>query len=457
MNSKNTAKRSAPPGYQLVPPDGGYGWVMVACSVAIGMIMAIPILAIGLLMPEIIRINKSSTSTASWIPATAFSVGLLVAPANIIFMEKYSHRASSIIGSILASLGLSLCFFTNDISSLFVTFGILFGIGYGVTSNASSLILNQYFKRRYGQAIGYVVASHSLSRLIFAPLVELMIERYRYQGVFLILGGMISNCIVISLLFHPVTPHLKLKQINKPTENDKDKEATVALVEHQSAEIQEEPTKSSTCWNWCTNGPLKSLHFHQLKEPLFYILFFSNLTIFVVGLYITVFLPSLVMENGLTAMQAATIMSFRAGGEIVGRMCIPWIQSQFHLSVTSVYIVVCAVLAAVLTIIVFLTNFVAVIIFATCTGIAGGGIIGLNIMIIAQSVGLQRMGATLSLIMFLNGFISLGVGPFIGFLRDVVGSFSICFFVFSGVLVCNSILWLVKPFIIPSATMHELS
>ncbi|GAB6026880.1 hypothetical protein CHUAL_013525 [Chamberlinius hualienensis] len=450
-------------GYELVPPDGGWGWIVLMGCVLAGLMIAVPIPALGLMFQDILTDMDTTTSTASWIPAISVTTAQLIAPFNAILMDTYSPRVSAICGGLCVSLGLIFSYFANTIEVLFITFGIFTGAGLGITTNASLVILSQYFRKRFGIATGITMASYSSGRLIFAPVMQYLLEIYDYRGVLLILGGMNLNVVVGALLFQPVSRHLIEQRIQssikKSKENNSkslstpnDSEAANTLISTQNSstvaaeKLNNYANKSSDQMTGCCNkGPLKSLKFSQLKQPIFYIILISGCLNNVCSIYFGVFLPSLAHENGLQPMEAAIILSARSGAEIFGRLTAPWIQHHFQIKLLPLYIGLTIAQGISFIIMVFTYSLPGMMSVTIITGIINGSHTGLAMLLVVTCVKPQNLNAVMSLSQFVQGFLYLPSGPLIGLVSDSVGTFDICFYVIAALQFLIAVAWMLKP------------
>ena len=60
------------------PPDGGYGWVIVACSFLCYFLMSLLTCGFGLILVEWIQHFNVNKLTLTWIGAVHFSIGSLL-------------------------------------------------------------------------------------------------------------------------------------------------------------------------------------------------------------------------------------------------------------------------------------------------------------------------------------------------------------------------------------------
>uniref|UniRef100_A0A1B0DG30 Major facilitator superfamily (MFS) profile domain-containing protein n=1 Tax=Phlebotomus papatasi TaxID=29031 RepID=A0A1B0DG30_PHLPP len=58
--------------YELVPPDGGWGWLVLAGSMLVNILIPGTIKSFGVLFVEFLETFNASPATAAWIPALCY-------------------------------------------------------------------------------------------------------------------------------------------------------------------------------------------------------------------------------------------------------------------------------------------------------------------------------------------------------------------------------------------------
>ena len=90
---------------------------------------------------------------------TTFFLSFLVG----ILSDKIGLRLTSILGSVLATIGMGLsAWLYQRIEVLYLTYGIMFGTGASLVYTPSLTILGHYFKKKLGVVNGIVTAGSSV-------------------------------------------------------------------------------------------------------------------------------------------------------------------------------------------------------------------------------------------------------------------------------------------------------
>jgi OFA family oxalate/formate antiporter-like MFS transporter len=92
-------------------------------------------------------------------------------------------------GGILVSLGFFLCAYTNSLTYLFVSFGVIGGLGNGFGYATPIPVMAKWFPDRRGLAVGLAVAGYGGGSAIFGPLTaSYLLPAYGWRTSFQILG-----------------------------------------------------------------------------------------------------------------------------------------------------------------------------------------------------------------------------------------------------------------------------
>ncbi|CAG9577674.1 unnamed protein product [Danaus chrysippus] len=189
----------------LSPPDGGYGWVVVFGAFMVQFWVAGLFKSYGVLYVEIMEtFPDSSESVASWIPAALSTLCLALAPLSSALCEKYSCRLVVFAGGLCCGAGLALSYFSNGLLHLLLSFGVLTGIGGGLSTTPGIVIVSQYFDKHRALANGICVSGTAVGSFVFPMLIEKLVGTYGFHGTVLLLGaGMLHVCVSATLYRAP--------------------------------------------------------------------------------------------------------------------------------------------------------------------------------------------------------------------------------------------------------------
>jgi len=103
--------------------------------------------------------------------------------------------------------GTGLSYFMNAPWQLFLTWGLMVGIGSGAGAvGFAGAIANRWFVQRAGLAMGILTSANAAGQLIFLPVLALMVQHWGWQGVSVALTLVIAAVIPLVMLLLPESP-----------------------------------------------------------------------------------------------------------------------------------------------------------------------------------------------------------------------------------------------------------
>lgn len=182
------------------PPDGGWGWVVVAASFMVNLIADGITFSFGVIFVEFLNYFGEGKSKTAWIGSLFMAMPLLSGPVASFLTDRYGCRRVSIAGSILATTGFVISSFASSMELLIFTFGIVAGFGLSLCFVAAVVIVAYYFDKRRSFATGLSVCGSGIGTFIFAPVTQYLLEEYGWRGTTLILAGLFLNLAVCGCL-----------------------------------------------------------------------------------------------------------------------------------------------------------------------------------------------------------------------------------------------------------------
>jgi len=162
-----------------VIPDGGYGWVVV-----IG--LALPTTfyngwtgSWGVLQTALLQTQLgASTSALSFVGSLSIALCVAFGLASNRLHQLCGARWTMFIGTTLLSASALLASATtNNLGGLFVTAGMLSGIGGSITYNLANTIPVQWFSSKLGAANGYIKFGGGVGSAVWAVGFEALIQK----------------------------------------------------------------------------------------------------------------------------------------------------------------------------------------------------------------------------------------------------------------------------------------
>lgn len=176
---------------EALPPDGGWGWVVVAAAFMVNLIADGVTFSFGVIFVEFLNYFGQNRSKTAWIGSLFMAMPLLSGPIASFLTDRYGCQKVTMLGSVLAASAFAISTQAQSVEVLFLTFGILAGFGLSLCYVASVVIVAYYFDKKRSFATGLAVCGSGIGTFIFAPLTQALLEEYGWRGTTLILGGFV--------------------------------------------------------------------------------------------------------------------------------------------------------------------------------------------------------------------------------------------------------------------------
>ncbi|XP_076287433.1 monocarboxylic acid transporter silnoon [Lasioglossum baleicum] len=516
---RNETKK--PRNITYVPLDGGYGWVIVFGAFFVQFWVAGLVKSYGVLYVEVMETFKdSSASVASWIPAILSCLCLALAPVTSMLCQKYSCRAVVFVGGLFCALGLTLSYFATSLIHLFFTFGVLTGIGGGLSTTPGIIIVSQYFDKHRALANGICVSGTAAGSFVFPLLIEVLVENFGFHGTILLLGGCMLHVCVSATLYRPLENNYAPEAMDVVEKSEKVESATAKELEaakqqkldlifanhdsttkhnllnelfHQNGVVAVELTDSeeekdvigeclrmkpiskirsssilhsvedlstdSTCV-YKARSSLRSLRssitavcpppqtephvlpeepktivqrimqyidLSLLKNPQFIMMCFSVSLMSTGSPYMLYYLPAYVHAAGYTKSEAGYLVAISAALDLCGRLGLGWLSDLQLFDRRKGYIGSVVGAGVAVLAIPMAHSFYVLACSVGMYGLCLGCWFLLVPVLLADQYGTDKISSTYGLVRMFQSVGAISIPPLAGYLRDVTGSYSVCF------------------------------
>uniref|UniRef100_A0A1B6MQ51 Major facilitator superfamily (MFS) profile domain-containing protein n=1 Tax=Graphocephala atropunctata TaxID=36148 RepID=A0A1B6MQ51_9HEMI len=177
-------------------PDGGWGWVVVLSSLVISMIADGISFSFGLLFLEFLKEFHASKSATSWIGSLFMAVPLMAGPICSTLVDRYGCRWMTILGGLISGVGFILSIFCDSIFLMYVTFGVIAGIGLGLCYVTAVVSIAYWFDKKRTLATSLGACGTGIGTFVYAPMTQYFITEFGWRGTVLLLAGTFFNMCV---------------------------------------------------------------------------------------------------------------------------------------------------------------------------------------------------------------------------------------------------------------------
>jgi MFS family permease len=159
-----------------------YGWAVVAVTFLTSLVTAGAMGLPGALILPLARDFGWSTEQISGALALRILLYGLMAPFAASLIDRYGLRRVILSAVLLIAAGLLLALKMTQVWHLVLLWGIVVGLGTGLTALVTSAIVaTRWFSERRGLVLGILTASSATGQLIFLPLAAWLEQRYGWR------------------------------------------------------------------------------------------------------------------------------------------------------------------------------------------------------------------------------------------------------------------------------------
>lgn len=411
--------------------DAGYAWVILFACSCLYMLLSGVTKAFGIMYTELLIAYDVGAGNTAWIGSLQSFLYFCMGPVSNHLAVRFSFRTVVMIGGVVMSVGYLVSAFVPSIEWMFLTLGIISGIGGGLIYSPCTTLVSFYFSKRRAFANGIVLSGSGLGSFTFPYFYRYTIDQLGFQGALFIVSAVLLHICVAGALLRQ--PH----QLSKSKHRlDHEPEVNTKLIEKNETE--------------------KKIK-HKRKVPVFdfSLLRIPKLAMYVMSLTINIFafsanfsvFPAHMQSIGLEKHKMAIALSMIGATEIFARSFFGWLADLKIFEKKK--LMTCSAIASgtAAMFIPFLRNFPAMIAYGCVVGIFPGAFWSLMAVAMLDCVELDRLTSAMGL---LTMFLSLGLvlgQPVMGWIEDATGSWDlsfrimgICYYISGGIL-------LLEPFI----------
>ncbi|XP_013398936.1 monocarboxylate transporter 7 [Lingula anatina] len=417
-----------------------WGWLVVVAALVLRLCILAVISSYGVFLEYFItKFPSTPVAFLESIGAVSYGIGAMGAPISLALYRKYKTRRVVIAGVFAASLGFALTGTVQSPGAIFVTYGILLGIGALLTNNTSLFLIAQYFKPENK----YYVLATSLPVPSIAFALERLVRGIGSQNAFALLGVNAFICGTLAALAmeeneNGDTPQNESVNAMKGGYDGVPEHGIGDYQTGQKNEADNEKQLTEThldqkCSATAESGDSKRDRGSAPSKPLVVAVSVTIfLTLFLRGAVMHslpfVMVKHLVQEFNTTPFLAASTVTFFNLSDLCGRLTVAFIGDRFFKGHLVEMCAVCALLLGAGCLAArFAVQFYQMLMFNIGAGYITGFFAGTRFSTIGETLdhwnteelySISRVGAGLGTI----------VGNILaGALYDVTGSYRICF------------------------------
>jgi MFS family permease len=285
-----------------------YAWVIVGTMFAV-IVASVGVRATpGVLILPLEHALGWSDATISGAVSLNLALFGIVGPFTAALMRTIGLRGTVLLSQALLVLGAVASAFVTQPWELYVTWGVLVGVGSGAGMvGLAAAVANRWFVERRGLVVGLLTAGNASGQLVFLPLLARLAETLGWQSVLFVVAIVILCLMPLVVLFLAETP------------------ADLGLAPYGGQMQPPEPLAGnpfSIAFEGLTRGA-RSMDFWLLAGT-FGVCGFSTY-----GLVATHLIPYCA-DHGIPPVQAASLLAAMGVFDLIGTTCSGWLTDRYN-------------------------------------------------------------------------------------------------------------------------------
>ncbi|XP_070554063.1 monocarboxylate transporter 12-like [Ptychodera flava] len=411
-----------------LPPDGGWGWMVVLSGFIVTTLNSGTLLATGVLVEHLARYFEADMANVSTIFSLGVSLWCCIALLGG-FLDRYGTRKIVLIGALLSTLGLFISSFATSVYFLWFSYGVI-GFGHGVSYTPVFGMIGQYFNKRLGLASSLSLAGIGFGFIVFSPLNQMFLDKYGWRGSMLLLSALNANMFLCAAIVRPV--NFTANKANYRAAKVKRERLGRLLPLKRCLADKNSGTLIDRlgCGFICETGNFALLLVAETLSSLS----FSSSPLFIVPCAI---------GRGVSKISASLLVSVAGINILLGRLIIGFILDTKCIKPVREFIPMIAAWSIGISLILFAFSYhyVPMAILCSVFGMAQGFYYPSSYML-TKTISGPHYTMALGIFIFATGIGSVSGPPFGGRLYDTTNSFNVTFLVLGSTNMLSGLLYL---------------
>lgn len=446
-------------------PEGGWGFAVALTFFVVEVCSYGTLKSLGVFLHDLMQDFEESNSRVSWAISICIFIFNFTAPLATFLSTRFGHRPVVMMGGFLMSLGTISSGFTNSINDMYVTLGVVTGLGYSLAFLPTVTLLAQYFSGRRALVTSLASSGESFAMFALGPACTVLKEHIGWRYCFVILGSLQACVIGCGLLLCPITikpqsdkdhpltekelealydleneqTHTSISSFQSRGSEDSEDSGVTSLCSSQGEQQQTADSEAVTKASATQRSNLLDLSVLRDGAFICYCLFglLSTAGFFAPQLYVI----ELSKSRGVEPHMASYMLSVMAVGDIVGRLTIGLILTRAPCRKTRVLLGCVLGLCLVLGAFSLARGFWPLMVCCAVYGYFMGAVGSTHIPLLAEEdvVGLEKMASAVGVYVCIQSFAGLGGPPLGGVLVDVMQDYGAAFTLCAGGMALSAV------------------
>jgi MFS family permease len=320
--------------------------------------------------------------------------------------DRYGPRKPLALGGLIMGAGALATSQLNQAWALYITFGLMIGIGVGTSYAPTASTVSRWFVEKKGVAVGIVVSGLGLGTLVYSPFAKLLINLWNWRIAFMVIGILIwAVYFTAALIIRGDPQDLGLQPYGQPSAARANKKGLKNSKDSLSRATASQDTRTRDA----------------VRMSRFWMLFVIH-CLWVLGMAIPmVHLIPYATDIGVSPGRATFMLAFIGGISVLGRLVLGAMGAKIGLKKSLTILLMFQALTMFWLALSEETWMIWT--FSFLFGFSYGGLASIFPLVTEEYFGLLAMGSIFGLIL-LGATIGGVIGPWLaGFIFDLTGRY----------------------------------
>lgn len=141
---------------------------------------------------------------SAWIVSLYLANGCFFSPVGCYINDRFSYRFTAILGSFAGVIGFFLASLSSKLWMMYLTFGVLSGVGHTMVYNSCYLMVLLYFAKWRSVAVGIVASAPAIGMFVITRVTQLLLTSFGWQWALRGFALLHFVCCLCSTVFVPL-------------------------------------------------------------------------------------------------------------------------------------------------------------------------------------------------------------------------------------------------------------
>ncbi|XP_053388132.1 monocarboxylate transporter 12-like isoform X6 [Mercenaria mercenaria] len=158
--------------------------------------------SIGVLFTDVMTTFNSTHAETAVIQSTAIGMSLCSSIFTGALINKIGLMVTGMLGNLVVSLSLMVCFFASSLTYLIIAIGVFSGFGFSCVYITSASAVSQHFSgRKRLLYLSVQTSGAGIGGMIYPFVIRYLSDLYGFRGSLLITGALVMNTVPGSILW----------------------------------------------------------------------------------------------------------------------------------------------------------------------------------------------------------------------------------------------------------------